>query len=68
MNMDEIAPRISVDPKVMFGKQVVKGTRVPVDIVLGQLASGMSFDEVGKEYGIEPEDILTVLSYGRRNQ
>ena len=55
----EIAPRIEVDAQRGFGKPVVKGTRVPVSLVLGQLASGMSM----KEYDLAREDILACLSY-----
>lgn len=62
----EIAPRISVDKKVCFGKPVITGTRVPVDLVLGKLAGGMSYDEVEKEYEITHEDILAVLDYAPR--
>ncbi len=37
----EIAPRISVEEKVRFGKPVITGTRVPVDLILGKLAGGV---------------------------
>jgi len=59
----EIAPRITVDEKVRFGKPVIKGTRVPVDLVLGKLAGGMKIEEVMEEYGITREDVLAVLNY-----
>jgi uncharacterized protein (DUF433 family) len=59
----EIAPRISVDDKVHFGKPVVTGTRVPVDLVLAQLAGGMTYEEVVEQYGISVDDIKAVLSY-----
>ena len=42
----EISPRISVNEKVRFGKPVITGTRVPVDLVLGKLAGGMTYEEV----------------------
>ena len=48
--MKEIAPRITVDPGVAFGKPVIQGTRVPVAVVVGKLAGGMSFGEVAEEY------------------
>lgn len=35
--MLEIAPRITVDPEVRFGKPVIQGTRVPVDLILSKL-------------------------------
>lgn len=42
----EIAPRIVVDEKVRFGRPVIKGTRVPVDLILSKLAGGMIYEEV----------------------
>lgn len=62
----EIAPRISVDEKVCFGKPVITGTRVPVDLILGKLAGGMSYKEVAKEYEITHEDILAALDYASK--
>jgi len=59
----EIAPRISVDEKIRFGKPVIAGTRVPVDLILGKLAGGMSYEEVMEEYEIKLADILAVLDY-----
>jgi len=59
----EIAPRISVDERIRFGKPVITGTRVPVDLVLGKLAGRMSYEELIKEYEITMDDILAVLNY-----
>jgi uncharacterized protein (DUF433 family) len=59
----EIAPRITVDPNVCLGKPVVKGTRVPIAIVLEQLSLGATVAEVAKEYGVETEDVFAVLRY-----
>lgn len=64
--MRELAPRITVDEAVAFGKAVIRGTRVPVALVLGKLAGGMSFDEVAEEYDLQHEDILAALSYAAR--
>ena len=61
--MKEIAPRISVDDQVHHGKPVLVGTRVPVDVVLSQLAAGIPVDEVAQEYGITRDDVLACLSY-----
>jgi uncharacterized protein (DUF433 family) len=58
--------RIVIDKKIMHGKPVVKGTRVPVEIVVGSLAGGMSYEEVEKEYGVAREDILACLDYATR--
>ena len=62
----EIAPRISVDEKIRFGKPVISGTRVPVDLIMGKLAGGMSYEEVMAEYEITREDILAVLDYAAK--
>jgi len=62
----EIAPRISVDDKVRFGKPVITGTRVPVELILGKLAGGMSYEEVMEEYEITHDDILAVLDYASK--
>ena len=61
--MKEIAPRIAVDEGIRFGKPVIKGTRVRVDLVVGKLGGGMSIEEVCEEYEITRDDVLAVLSY-----
>ena len=62
----EIAPGIEVNEKPRFGKPVIKGTRVPVDLILGKLAGGMTYEEVMAEYDITKEDILSALRYASR--
>ncbi|RLE09268.1 DUF433 domain-containing protein [Candidatus Aerophobetes bacterium] len=62
----EIAPRISVDEKIRFGKPVISGTRVPVDLIIGKLAGGMTYEEVMAEYEITREDILAALDYAAK--
>jgi uncharacterized protein (DUF433 family) len=59
----EIAPRITVDDQVRFGRPTIKGTRVSVSVILDELAAGMSGDEITQEYGITHEDVLAVLQY-----
>ena len=54
---------IVIDEKVRFGRPVIKGTRVSVDEVLGALASGMTHQEIGKEYGVTEEGIKAALRY-----
>ena len=61
--MIEIAPRITVDENVRFGKPVVQGTRVPVALIIGQLAGGMTIEQVMDEYRLERDDVLACLSY-----
>jgi len=55
--------RIQIDAAVCGGRPVVRGTRVPVAIVVGSLAGGMSFDEVAREYDLSDEDIRAALGY-----
>lgn len=58
--------RIVIDPEIRHGKPVIKGTRVPVDVILGSLAGGMSVEEVAKEYGISKEDVLAAIEYAAK--
>ena len=61
--MRELAPRITVDQGVAFGKPVIHGTRVPVALVIAKLAGGMSKAEVAAEYDLAEQDVLAALSY-----
>jgi uncharacterized protein (DUF433 family) len=58
--------RIVVDPKIMHGKPVIKGTRVPVEVILGSLISGMSYEEIEREYNVKREDIIAAIEYAAR--
>ena len=62
----EIAPRIVVDPTVRFGKPVIQGTRVPVEVVVAKLAGGMTTEEVAAEYELTVEDIRATLGYAAK--
>ena len=55
--------RINIDPTVCHGKPVIRGTRVPVAILIGSVAGGMSFAEIEREYDVTPEDIRAALTY-----
>lgn len=56
--------RITVDSKVFGGKPCIRGMRFPVSKVLDLLASGMSVDEILKDYPyLEREDILQAIKY-----
>ena len=59
----EIAPRIVADPRVRFGRPVVKGTRIPVAVILDELAAGSAAEVITREYGIKSDDIRAVLRY-----
>jgi len=61
--MKEIAPKITVDPMIRFGKPVIKGTRVPVDLVVGKIAGGMTIRDVAEEYELTHAQIQAALRY-----
>jgi uncharacterized protein (DUF433 family) len=58
-----LAPRIVVNPTVRFGRPIIEGTRVPVDLVIGKLAGGMTTEEVASEYAITEDDVRAALGY-----
>lgn len=55
--------RIVIDPAIHHGKPVIRGTRVPVTVVVGGLAGGMTFDEIEREYDITAADIRAALKF-----
>lgn len=60
----EVAERITIDPKVMVGKPVIKGTRVPVALVLAKLAANPDLGEFFLDYPeLTIEDVKASLSY-----
>jgi len=61
--MQEIYPGITVDAHTRFGKPVIKGTRVPVDLLVGKVGGGMSIEEVATEYEVTPDDVRAALRY-----
>ena len=58
--------RIGIDPEIRHGKPVIKGTRVPVDVILGSLAGGMGMNEIAEEYGTQKEDVLAAIEYAAK--
>lgn len=54
---------ISGDPKVLGGKPVLAGTRVPVSIVVGSVGGGMTIAEVMDEYRLTEDQVHAALSY-----
>lgn len=63
---DMALERIASDPRVCHGKPVIRGTRVPVAVVTGSLAGGMTFEEVTREYGVSLDDIRAALRFATR--
>ena len=56
--------RINIDPKILFGKPVFKGTRIPISIVLKMLRDGATFQKILNEYPrLIEDDIKAALDY-----
>lgn len=66
MDEDPLA-RIAIDPKIMVGKPVIRGTRIPVELIVRMLAQGIPEEDILKEYPrLQHTDILAALSYAAR--
>jgi len=65
MTREELLARISIDPKVCFGKPCIKGHRIWVSLILDFLAGGASVQEILEDYpGLEEADVLACIAYG----
>jgi uncharacterized protein (DUF433 family) len=59
-------PRITLDPKILGGKPVIRGTRLSVEFIIGLMANGWSEADILANYpGITHEDIIACLAYAR---
>ena len=64
MFQDNLLKRIEINPKIMLGKPVVKGTRIPVEIILRKLSQNISIDKILQDYPrLTREDIQAALEY-----
>ena len=58
--------KIELNPRVCNGKPVIKGTRIPVSVILEQIAEGISWEDLIAEYPeLTKEDIQAALIYAR---
>jgi len=66
MTDQELFTQITINPKVMAGKPVIRGTRLTVEFILNLLAHGATMDEIIKEYeGLKIEDVRACILYTR---
>lgn len=64
---EELLERIVVNPKIMVGKPVIRGTRITVEYVLTLLAQGLSVEEILKDYPhLTSDDVSAVLLYAAK--
>ncbi len=67
MNEKELLKRIETNPKIMLGKPVIKGTRLPVEIILEKLGYGYNEEEIIKDFPfLKREDIKACLIYAAK--
>lgn len=60
----QLLRRVVTDPKIMVGKPVIRGTRIPVEMVVRMVAQGMSYQEILSDYPrLEVDDIAAALHY-----
>lgn len=57
--------RIEVNPQILTGKPVIKGTRISVELILEELAGGAFYADLIAEYDLAEEDIQAALFYAR---
>ena len=60
----QLLQRISMDPQVMVGKPVIRGTRIPLELIVRMLAQGIPEGDILREYPrLQPDDIRAALAY-----
>jgi uncharacterized protein (DUF433 family) len=61
-----VSKRIVVDPKIMLGKPVIRGTRITVEVILEKLAADVSIGEILDDYPrLTRADVLAAIEYAR---
>jgi uncharacterized protein (DUF433 family) len=68
MRDEQLLKRINIDPKVMVGKPVIKGTRLTVEYILNLLAHESTVNEIIREYkGLTKEDIQACILFATKS-
>ena len=67
MTNEELLERIAINPRIMVGKPVIRGTRLTVEYILGLLAHGTTIEGILEEYpGLEKNDIYACLLFASK--
>jgi uncharacterized protein (DUF433 family) len=68
MSEASLLERIVIDPSIMVGKPIIRGTRLTVPFILGLLARGATETEILEEYpGLTPEDVRACLAFAKES-
>jgi len=68
MTDQELLNRITINPKVVVGKPVIRGTRLTVEFILNLLAHGATIEEILKEYqGLKAEDVRACILFATKS-
>ena len=68
MTEKNLLKRIVVNPKIMLGKPVIKGTRLTVEIIIEKIAYGASIEDLQKDYPfLKKEDVSAALLYAAKS-
>ena len=61
--------RVVADPEIHHGEPCIAGTRIPVRMIVGSLADGLTVEQIVAEYPqLTPEDVLVALAYAAEHQ
>jgi len=67
LEIELLSSRIVIDPEVLSGKPVIKGTRIPVYLIIELLANGITEKEILRQYpALKKEDIKAALFYASK--
>ena len=61
--MKELSSGVVIDASIRGGKPIIRDTRVPVDLVIDKLSTGMTYHELMTEYDLTEKQILDALKY-----
>jgi len=60
---DRVSRPVSMNPKIMSGRLVISGTRIPVNVILGRKRSGAKVAEIAKDYGLDSDTVQKALAH-----
>ena len=64
--MDDFAERIELNPRICNGRPIIRGTRIPVAVILEQVAEGCSWEQLLEDYPeLTRQDIQAALIYAK---